>query len=85
MLTTPVFGLGGPDGPAEFLDLFQHRLLSLLYRILRKHRIAAGYSVPSASPVQAQLRALTGLLPQPLQERQALPDAALLARSALFA
>ncbi|RMN44286.1 MULTISPECIES: type VI secretion system baseplate subunit TssG [Pseudomonas syringae group] len=105
VLTTPVFGLGGPDGPlpyafqewlqqrarakdhapAEFLDLFQHRLLSLLYRILRKHRIAAGYSVPSASPVQAQLRALTGLLPQPLQERQALPDAALLARSALFA
>ncbi|MDF5829189.1 type VI secretion system baseplate subunit TssG [Pseudomonas aeruginosa] len=55
VLSTPVFGLGGPDGPlpyayqewlqqrarqkdhapAEFLDLFQHRLLSLLYRVLR--------------------------------------------------
>ncbi|MFJ4142848.1 type VI secretion system baseplate subunit TssG [Pseudomonas sp. NPDC089734] len=105
VLTTPVFGLGGPDGPlpyafqewlqqrarakdhapAEFLDLFQHRLLSLLYRVLRKHRVALGFTVPSASPVQAQLRALTGLLPKPLQERQALPDAAIMARSALYA
>ncbi len=104
VLTTPVFGLGGPDGPlpyafqewlqqrarakdhapAEFLDLFQHRLLSLLYRVLRKHRVALGFSVPSASPVQAQLRALTGLLPKSLQERQALPDAAIMARSALY-
>jgi len=105
VLTTPVFGLGGPDGPlpyafqewlqqrarlkdhapAEFLDLFQHRLLSLLYRVLRKHRIAVGFSVPTATPVHAQLRALTGLLPKALQERQPLPDAAILARSALFA
>lgn len=104
VLTTPVFGLGGPDGPlpyayqewlqqrarlkdhapAAFLDLFQHRLLSLLYRVLRKHRIALGFGLPATSAVQAQLRALTGLLPKPLQERQALPDSAILARSALF-
>ncbi|MGY4533149.1 type VI secretion system protein ImpH [Pseudomonas sp. TE3786] len=103
-LTTPVFGLGGPDGPlpyayqewlqqrarlkdhapAAFLDLFQHRLLSLLYRVLRKHRIALGFGVPNASPVQAQLRAFTGLLPKTLQERQALSDSAILSRSALF-
>ncbi len=105
VLTTPVFGLGGPDGPlpyafqewlqqravardhapAEFLDLFQHRLLSLLYRALRKHRIAFGFARPEASPVHQQLRALAGLLPQGLRERQRLPDAALLARSALLA
>ncbi|MGE8179274.1 type VI secretion system baseplate subunit TssG [Pseudomonas fluorescens] len=104
-LTTPVFGLGGPDGPlpyayqewlqqrarakdyapAEFLDLFQHRLLSLLYKVLRKHRIAVGFSVPGATPVHAQLRALTGLLPKALHDRQAIPDAAVLACSALFA
>lgn len=103
-LTTPVFGLGGPDGPlpyayqewlqqrarlkdhapAAFLDLFQHRLLSLLYRVLRKHRIALGFGVPNASPVQSQLRALTGLLPKALQERQVLNDSAILSRSALF-
>lgn len=105
VLSTPVFGLGGPDGPlpyayqewlqqrakardhapAEFLDLFQHRLLSLLYKVMRKHRIAVGFTAPGASPVQAQLRALTGLLPKALQERQAIPDSAALACTALFA
>jgi type VI secretion system protein ImpH len=105
LLSTPVFGLGGPDGPlpyayqewlqqrarlkdpapAEFLDLFQHRLLSLLYRVLRKHRLALGFTPPAQAPVQTPLRALAGLLPKGLQERQALPDAAVLARGALFA
>nr|WP_298169860.1 type VI secretion system baseplate subunit TssG [uncultured Pseudomonas sp.] len=105
VLSTPVFGLGGPDGPlpyayqewlqqrarlkdhgpAEFLDLFQHRLLSLLYRILCKHRVAIGFVPPQDSPVQAQLRALTGLLPRPLQGRQAIPDGLIMARAALFA
>lgn len=105
ILTTPIFGLGGPDGPlpyayqewlqqrarardhapAEFLDLFQHRLLSLLYKVMRKHRIALGFTAPAASAVQAQLRALTGLLPKALQERQAAPDAGVLACTALYA
>lgn len=105
LLSTPVFGLGGPDGPlpyayqewlqqqarqkdhapAEFLDLFQHRLLSLLYRTLRKHRIALGFDAPQSTPVHDQLRAFAGLLPKGLRERQALPDAAILARSTLFA
>lgn len=104
-IDTPIFGLGGPDGPlpyayqdwlqqrarakdhapAAFLDLFQHRLLSLLYKVMRKHRVALGFVTPGASPVQAQLRALTGLLPKALQERQAVPDCAVLACTALFA
>lgn len=105
VLSSPVFGLGGPDGPlpyayqewlqqrarlkdhgpAEFLDLFQHRLLSLLYRILRKYRVAIGFVPPQDSPVQDQLRALTGLLPRSLQGRQAIPDGLIVARAALFA
>lgn len=105
ILSTPVFGLGGPDGPlpyayqewlqqrarlkdhgpAEFLDLFQHRLLSLLYQILRKYRVATGFVPPAESPVQDQLRALTGLLPRPLQDRQVIPDELIFARTALFA
>lgn len=104
VLSTPVFGLGGPDGPlpyayqewlqqrarqkdhgpAAFLDLFQHRLLSLLYRVLRKHRIATGFVPPQESPVHEQLRALTGLLLSPLQHRQVLPDSLILARAGLF-
>ena len=83
VLHTPVFGLGGPDGPlpyayqewlqqrsrnkdeatAEFLDLFQHRLLSLLYRVQRKHRLALPFCEPAQSPVYRQLLALAGLLP----------------------
>ena len=105
VLTTPVFGLGGPDGPlpyayqewlqqqakqkdhapAEFLDLFQHRLLSLLYRVLGKHRLALGFRAPDDSPAHDQLLALCGLLPDALQHRLALPDAAVTARAALFA
>ncbi|OEC34821.1 type VI secretion system protein ImpH [Pseudomonas cuatrocienegasensis] len=104
-LTTPVFGLGGPDGPlpyayqewlaqrarlkdhapAEFLDIFQHRLLSLLYRVLGKHRLALGFRAPQDAPVQAQLLALCGLLPDALQQRLAVPDATVTARTALFA
>ncbi len=104
VLSTPVFGLGGPDGPlpyayqewlqecvrqknpapTDFLDIFQHRLLSLLYRVLRKHRIALGFAPPSATPVETQLRALTGLLPKTLRHRLPLPDAAILTRAALF-
>jgi type VI secretion system protein ImpH len=71
--------------PAEFLDLFQHRLLSLLYKVMRKHRIALGFTTPAASAVQAQMRALTGLLPKAMQERQAAPDSAVLACTALYA
>lgn len=71
--------------PGEFLDLFQHRLLSLLYRVLRKHRLALGFQAPAAAPVQRPLRALVGLLPKGLQERGALPDGAILARGARFA
>lgn len=105
VVSTPVFGLGGPDGPlpyafqewlqqralardhapAAFLDLFQHRLLSLLYRALRKHRVALGFAEPEQTPVHQQLRALAGLLPEGLQKRSELPDAAVLARTALLA
>ncbi|MFJ3259563.1 type VI secretion system baseplate subunit TssG [Pseudomonas sp. NPDC086581] len=70
--------------PAEFLDLFQHRLLSLLYRVLRKHRLAVGFQPPAAAPLRRPLRALVGLLPAGLHERGALPDASVLARSAHF-
>ncbi|WKE64484.1 type VI secretion system baseplate subunit TssG [Gallaecimonas kandeliae] len=73
------------QGPGEFLDLFQHRLLSLLYRAQTKYRLAPSFAPAEQSPARPLLRALLGLLPVPLQERQGVPDAALLARTALFA
>ncbi len=72
-------------GPAEFLDLFHNRLLALLYRAQLKYRVAPAFASPSDSPAQPVLRALVGLLPRPLQNRQAIPDAALLARTGLIA
>ena len=101
VLHTPVFGLGGPDGPlpyayqewlqqrardkdeatAEFLDLFQHRLLSLLYRVQRKHRLALPFCEPAQSPVYRQLLALNGLTPA----REQAQSRAVVARTALFA
>lgn len=101
ILHTPVFGLGGPDGPlpyayqewlqqrarvkdeatGEFLDLFQHRLLSLWYRVQRKHRLALPFSTPQNSPVYKQLKALNGL-PSAHNDAQSQP---ITARTALFA
>ena len=71
--------------PAAFFNLFQHRQLSQLYRCLGKYRLAPGYTAPASSPAVPLLRALIGLLPAPLQERQTIPDATLLAHSNLLA
>lgn len=71
--------------PAEFLQLFQHRLLALLYRAQRKYRLAPSFAAPRLSPARPLLLSLCGLLPAGLQQRQAVPDAALLARAALLA
>jgi type VI secretion system protein ImpH len=71
--------------PAAFLNLFQHRQLSQLYRCLGKYRLAPSYTAPASGPAMPLLRALTGLLPAPLCERQTIPDATLLAHSNLLA
>ncbi len=104
ILSTAVFGLGGPDGPlpyayqewlqqrarlkdhapADFLDLFHNRLLAQLYRVLGRHRLALGFQHPQQAPAQRLLLALSGLLPRSLQNRMALPDAAITARAASF-
>ncbi|UTH75149.1 type VI secretion system baseplate subunit TssG [Chromobacterium sp. IIBBL 290-4] len=77
--------LAKDPAPAAFLQLFQHRLLSLLYRVRRRYRLAPGYAAPRSSPARPLLLSLCGLLPPGLQSRQAVADAALLARAALLA
>ncbi|WP_321813921.1 MULTISPECIES: type VI secretion system baseplate subunit TssG [unclassified Paraburkholderia] len=44
-----------------FLDLFQHRLLALLYRAQRKYRSADPYPLHSQRAADPVLRAITGL------------------------
>lgn len=49
------------DGTAaDFLDLFHHRLLALLYRTENEFRIAHPFRSPHSSPVLPALDALTG-------------------------
>jgi type VI secretion system protein ImpH len=71
-----------------FLNLFQHRLLALLYRAQRKYRVADPFLAPAHSPAQTILRGLTGL---PLARRDSAPPvggldvSATLARAGLMA
>ncbi|WP_207005391.1 type VI secretion system baseplate subunit TssG, partial [Trinickia mobilis] len=71
-----------------FLNLFQHRLLALLYRAQRKYRVADPYLAPDRSAAQTVLRGMAGLLLS--ARRPTLPAAgidadAVLARAGLFA
>jgi len=49
------------SGAADFLGLFQHRLLSLLYRAADALRAATPFGKPGAAPLAPALRALAGL------------------------
>lgn len=77
--------LAKDPSPAAFLQLFQHRLLCLLYRVDRRYRLAPAFARPEDSPAHSMLRSLAGLLPAGLHHRQAIPDEALLTRAALLA
>jgi type VI secretion system protein ImpH len=46
---------------ADFLDIFHHRLLSLLYRIYKKHRPALATAPPAENPLSRYLFSLVGL------------------------
>ena len=73
---------------AAFLDLFQHRLLALLYRAQRKFRVADPFLAPQHSPADIILRGIAGL--QLRAHDHAVPEAgidirAVLSRAGLFA
>jgi type VI secretion system protein ImpH len=73
---------------ASFLNLFQHRLLALLYRSQRKYRLADPFLAPQHSPVQTVLRGMTGMLARtPRTERRVtgIDASAVLSRAGLMA
>lgn len=65
-------------GPRDFLDIFHHRLLALVYRGAQAHRPALTPRAPEDSAAAAYLRAFAGMGQPGLRHRQAVPDAALL-------
>lgn len=71
---------------AEFLDLFNHRMVSLFYRAWEKYRPAiARERGESEDRFADHLFALMGLGIAPLRDRLNVPDAALLPAAGLFA
>lgn len=59
----------GDTAARDFLDIFNHRLLSLVYRIRKRHRIALGVTSPEQDDAFRYLHALIGLGTGNLQGR----------------
>lgn len=68
----------GDDALRKFLDLFNHRLISLLYRAKKKYRPALDLHAPDGGRVANVLYALLGLGTAHLKGRMALRDRSLL-------
>lgn len=62
----------------DFLDIFNHRIVSLFYRVRKAHRIALTAQPPSETPVARYLYSLLGLGIAPLRDRMQTGDRALL-------
>jgi type VI secretion system protein ImpH len=83
--------IASSDGAlARFLDIFNHRLLSLFYRAWEKHHFAVGYEREQAGQKGADrftsyLFALIGMQPSALRGRLPIPDLALLRYGGLIA
>lgn len=69
----------------EFLDLFNHRLISLFFRAWEKHRPALAFERGDTDRAAGSLFSLIGLGIEPLRNRQDFPDAALLFYAGAFA
>lgn len=69
----------------EFLDIFNHRIISLFYQAWEKNHFTVGYERDETDPVSPHLMDLLGLGTPHLDSRQAVPDDALLFRCGLLA
>ena len=75
----------GDTAARDFLDIFNHRLLSLLYRARAKHRPGLTRGTPADSNFALYLFALIGMALPELRGRMAFPDRALLHYAGLLA
>ena len=76
--------LRGDTGPRDFLDLFNHRLLSLFYRARKKYRPPLDHRPPHQGRVANTLFALLGLGGPALRHRLQVEDRSLLPTTGLF-
>jgi type VI secretion system protein ImpH len=75
----------GDQTPAAFLDLFNHRLISLFFRAWEKYRPALAFERGEDDPLTRCLFSLMGLGLEPLRSRNEFPDGVLLAFAGAFA
>ena len=69
----------------DFLDIFNHRLVSLLYRIRKHHRVGLGSVAPGDDQIARYLYSLIGMRTPRLQSRMQVPDRALLYYAGILA
>ncbi len=72
-------------GFRDFLDIFNHRLVTLLYRVRKQHHIGLAMVPPVESPVASYLFALMGLGTPGLRGRLGVDDRVLLRYGSLLA
>jgi type VI secretion system protein ImpH len=72
-------------GFRDFLDIFNHRLLSLLHRAWLKYRFVVGWERTGDEPVTRELLSLLGLGTPGLRHRQSVQDEALIFYAGLLA
>lgn len=68
----------GDRAARDFLDIFNHRLISFAYRIRKLHRVGLGVSSPEEDDAARHLFALVGLGGEGLRGRLSVPERALL-------
>lgn len=68
----------------DFLDLFNHRLISIWFRARKQARLGMQSCTPEEQRFADYLRAVIGLLGDGLQDRMAVPDRALLRYAGLL-
>jgi type VI secretion system protein ImpH len=69
----------------DFLDIFNHRLVSLLYRIRKHHRVGLGVATPGEDQISRYLYSLIGLGTPNLQGRMHFRDRSLLYYAGILA
>lgn len=69
----------------DFLDIFNHRLVSLMYRVRKRRRIGLDPRQPDETPFADHLRAIIGMATGGLAGRMAFPDRSLLFYAGLLA
>jgi type VI secretion system protein ImpH len=68
----------------DFLDIFNHRAISLFYRGWKKYRSGITHEAAGGNPLSSQLLALVGLGLPGLQERQTVADETIIYYAGLF-